>query len=152
MFLPNNTFQTIIESTPLISIDLLIKNSQGQFLLGFRNNKPAQGYWFVPGGRILKDESIENSFIRLLKDELGVSASIKDAQFSGVYQHFYSDNVFGYDVTTHYVVLAYKLELDIDLSDLPDVQHSDYQWFNTDELLSSNDVHKHTKWYLQPTC
>jgi colanic acid biosynthesis protein WcaH len=40
MFLSENTFETVIASTPLISIDLVVKNSQGQYLLGYRNNKP----------------------------------------------------------------------------------------------------------------
>lgn len=152
MFLPKDTFQTVIASTPLVSIDLVIKNSQDQYLLGFRNNKPAQGFWFVPGGRILKDETVESAFKRLAKDELDVIVDIEDSHFKGVYQHFYSDNVFGSDVTTHYVVLGYQLAFDNDLRTLPDVQHSDYRWFSGDELLSSKYVHKHTKWYLEPDC
>jgi colanic acid biosynthesis protein WcaH len=48
--LPIETFKTVIASTPLISIDLIVRNNQQQILLGKRLNKPAQGYWFVPGG------------------------------------------------------------------------------------------------------
>jgi colanic acid biosynthesis protein WcaH len=148
MLLPESTFKTIVASTPLISIDLVVTNSRGLYLLGFRNNKPAQGFWFVSGGRILKDESIKNAFIRLVKNELGVVSIIDNAKFMGVYEHFYSDNAFDNNSTTHYVVLGYQLELDVDLLALPDTQHSRYQWFCKEELLSSKDVHKHSKWYL----
>lgn len=51
------TFETVVASAPLISIDLLVENEQGQYLLGLRKNRPAQGYWFVPGGRVQKNES-----------------------------------------------------------------------------------------------
>lgn len=43
---------------PLVSIDLMIKNAQDQMLWGRRNNRPAQGYWFVPSGRICKNEGL----------------------------------------------------------------------------------------------
>jgi colanic acid biosynthesis protein WcaH len=148
MFLPEDTFKTVIVSTPLISIDLVVKNNAGHYLLGYRNNKPAQGYWFVPGGRILKDERKNDAFTRLVKAELGIDMVISEAEFDGVYEHFYDDYVFGDEVSTHYVVLAYQLAVDIKLDDLPDVQHSQYKWFNKDDMLAANDVHIHSKWYV----
>ena len=59
MFLDKNTFSTVIASTPLVPIDLVVKNHQSQVLLGQRLNRPAQGFWFVPGGRILKNEFLD---------------------------------------------------------------------------------------------
>ena len=52
--LETELFKSIVEHTPLISIDLIIRNEDGKALLGQRLNRPAQNYWFVPGGRILK--------------------------------------------------------------------------------------------------
>lgn len=43
MFLSQEAFATVVQSTPLISIDLIVENAQGEFLLGKRNNRPAQG-------------------------------------------------------------------------------------------------------------
>ncbi|HGY7193620.1 TPA: NUDIX domain-containing protein, partial [Escherichia coli] len=62
MFLDDNAFKNIIRNTPLISIDLIIQNEKDEYLVGKRNNRPARGFWFVPGGRILKDESLDNGF------------------------------------------------------------------------------------------
>jgi colanic acid biosynthesis protein WcaH len=45
------------------------------------------------------------------------------ADFLGLFEHFYDDYVFGEDVTTHYVVLGSALSLDIDLVSLPQDQH-----------------------------
>ena len=97
----------------------------------FRHNRPAQGYWFVPGGRIRKD-----AFLRLVSVELGVECSLDKAEFLGPYEHFYQDDFSGTSFSTHYVVLGYSLTLDIDLAELPDDQHHDYRWYTVDELFS----------------
>ncbi|WP_067585791.1 GDP-mannose mannosyl hydrolase [Endozoicomonas ascidiicola] len=146
--LPITTFKTVVASTPLISIDLIVRNNQKQVLLGLRNNQPAQGYWFVPGGRVRKDERLENAFRRLVSAELGSESEINNARFLGPYQHFYTDNFSDEDFSTHYVVLGYELTLNINLNDLPSDQHQDYRWFTVDELLASDQVHQHTKDYF----
>ena len=145
--LPLETFKTIVASTPLISIDLIVRNTQGEILLGKRTNRPAKGYWFVPGGRVLKDETLESAMIRLTKTELNLDSN--QTTFKGVYQHFYDDNFSEDNFTTHYVVLAYEMVVDDKLLSLPVEQHSEYHWFTEDELLNSLSVHEHTKWYFQ---
>ena len=148
--LDSNAFQIIVDKTPLISIDLIVRNSAGKILLGQRLNRPAEGFWFVPGGRILKDESRADAFKRLTKEELGQAFSINQAELLGPFDHFYSDNVFGYEFSTHYVAIAYVLTLDTDLEELPlDVQHGSYKWFEIDSLLNDEKVHLHTKWYFE---
>jgi len=52
MYLTKKVFKTVINNTPLISTVLVIKSAQKQVLLGKSNNHPAQGYRFVPSGRI----------------------------------------------------------------------------------------------------
>lgn len=146
--LDESTFKTIVASTPLVSMDLIIRNSNGQVLLGLRTNRPAQGYWFVPGGRICKDETFEQAFFRLTEVELGQSLELSQATFLGPYQHLYNDNFSGADFSTHYVVLGYQLDFDIDLNRLPADQHQNYQWWGVNELLASELVHRHTKAYF----
>ncbi|MBR9911284.1 MAG: GDP-mannose mannosyl hydrolase [Gammaproteobacteria bacterium] len=149
MKLPIDTFKTIIANTPLISMDLVVYNPAGQVLLGERLNHPAQGSWFVPGGRILKDEHFDQAFKRLTQDELGVECTLQQADFLGPFEHHYPDNFTGTDFSTHYVVLGYKLLLDLSLSELPCAQHGSYQWFDPQDALASDKVHLHTKWYLE---
>ena len=50
-----NNALAIINATPLVAVDLIIENRNKEILLGKRVNRPAQGYWFVPGGRILNN-------------------------------------------------------------------------------------------------
>lgn len=148
MFLDNNTFENVIDSTPLISIDLVVKNQQGKALLGFRTNRPAQNFWFVPGGRIQKNESIKNAFTRLCQNELGLTCTIAQATFLDHFEHFYDDSVFGEHVSTHYVVLGYEIIVDESQLSLPTEQHSNYQWFDVKTLLTQDNVHQHSKWYF----
>ncbi len=147
MKLSSADFKTIVKSTPLISIDLIVRDNRGNVLLGKRMNRPVQGFWFVPGGRVLKDEPFELTFKRLIKEEIGLD-NVKP-RFKGIYQHFYDDNFSQESFSTHYFLLAYEIVFRGDLTSLPLEQHSKYQWFTVNELVESEQVHKHSKWYFQ---
>jgi colanic acid biosynthesis protein WcaH len=154
MYLDNEKFTAVIENTPLVSIDLVVLNSQGQALLGQRLNRPAKGFWFVPGGRIIKNESLAAAFKRLTNDELGAEFNIENAQLLGPYDHFYEDNVFTSNegennFSTHYVAIAYVLKLNSSLDNLPlNEQHNRYQWFSVNDLQTNGLVHQNTKDYF----
>ena len=148
MFLRHEDFATVVRSTPLISIDLIVENAHGEFLLGKRLNRPAQGYWFVPGGRVQKDEPLHAAFERLTEAELGLRLLLSAAQFYGVWQHFYDDNFSGTDFTTHYVVLGYRLQVNEADLRLPDAQHDDYRWLAPEPLLASENVHDNSRAYF----
>ncbi|HHQ4926821.1 TPA: GDP-mannose mannosyl hydrolase [Aeromonas hydrophila] len=141
-------FQQIVAATPLISLDLIVRNGQGQVLLGRRLNRPAQGYWFVPGGRVRKDERLDAAFLRLTQDELGLAVSRESARLLGPYEHFYADNFSGEDFSTHYIVLGYEVAWQGQQDALPISQHDQYRWFDVAELLQDPSVHQHTKDYF----
>lgn len=148
MYLNSSLFSSIIEHTPLISIDLIIKNLKGEILLGKRVNAPAKGAWFVPGGRIYKDEKLQDAFLRITQEELGVQFSLSSSDFLGVYEHMYEENVFNNDFSTHYVVLGFELELEKELK-LNTLQHDNYQWLTIDALFEHQDVHDNVKDYFK---
>lgn len=149
-FLSEQAFSDVIQNTPLVSIDLIVKNRLGQVLLGQRLNRPAQNFWFVPGGRILKDESIATAFQRLSAAELGQSFEVHQARLLEPFDHFYSDNVYGNAFSTHYVVLAYELITYFEIKTLPlGIQHEKYRWLDIDTLLEDDCVHEHSKNYFR---
>lgn len=147
-WLDKTQFQQIVAATPLISLDLIVRSQQGQVLLGRRLNRPAQGYWFVPGGRVRKDERLDAAFLRLTQEELGLAVSRDSARLLGPYEHFYADNFSGTDFTTHYVVLGYELAWQGQQDALPISQHDQYRWFDVAELLQDSSVHQHSKDYF----
>lgn len=143
-YLKGDLFKTIIDHTPLVSVDLIVKQN-AKILLGKRVNKPAQGYWFTIGGRVLKNESIQSAIMRIANIELGIIVNT-NLSFIGVFEHLYNDSIFD-NISTHYINLAYEIEVS-DLEDLPKYQHDDYYWFDLEELIQSSDVHAYVKDYF----
>jgi len=144
-------FLDVVRLTPLVAIDLLVRDAHGRVLLGHRRNRPARGTWFVPGGRILKDETLDAAFSRIADAELGIAKLARSsARFEGVFEHHYSDNFAGEPgVSTHYIVLAYALSVaSAQPVGRPD-QHSEYLWLTPHELLARDDVHENTKAYFR---
>lgn len=146
-FLPDEQFFQIVAGTPLVSIDLVVLHG-GMILLGKRLNRPAQDYWFVPGGRILKNECFTDAFQRLVIAELGLRLHFKDALHLGVYEHLYSDSVFGSELSTHYIAIGLQIELSMPIDELPRDQHSTFTWWPIHRALASPNVHSYTKDYL----
>ncbi len=144
-----NLFKTVVESTPLVSIDLIVRNVKGEILLGKRRNRPAQGYWFVPGGRIYKNENIAQAFKRLTSTELSTEILESETKFLGVFEHFYTDSMFDTGLSTHYVVLAYELIISNFSKQLPVDQHFDYCWLSIDNLMKHSYVHQYSKLYFE---
>ena len=139
----------IIRFAPLIAIDLIIRDPGGRILVGLRTNEPAKGTYFVPGGAIRKNETIGNAFSRLLRAETGLSIKFDEARFLNVYEHFYATNRFGEEgYGTHYVVLAFELELTEHAELARDSQHSDFRWLPKADLVAMEDVHANTKAYF----
>jgi colanic acid biosynthesis protein WcaH len=148
-FLNKDEFAQVVRNTPLVSIDLIIRDPDEHVLVGLRTNEPAKGKWFVPGGVVRKYERLADAFARIFKAEIGLDAPIDDAKFVGVYEHLYDNNVFGEEgLGTHYVVLAHPLNLDHQPPIMSDRQHSEFRWMTPAELISSPDVHPNTRAYF----
>lgn len=148
-FFDAHTFATVVASAPLVAIDLIVEDVQGAVLLGLRKNPPAKGYWFVPGGRIRKDETLNNAFARIAQDELRLHAQMTQSRCIGIYEHFYDTNFNGtVGATTHYLVLAYCLKMARESLQLPHEQHSQYIWMQPDQIAQHPDVHPYTQAYF----
>lgn len=145
--LEKQDFITVVKNTPLVSIDLIVRSADNQLLTGLRVNEPAAGYWFVPGGRIYKSETLAHAFRRITETELGTAHDIGDARLIGAFTHLYETNFAkAPGISTHYVVLGYRLDLDIDLDNLPAQQHYTYRWFAEHDDLSQ--VHPNSQAYF----
>jgi colanic acid biosynthesis protein WcaH len=147
--LGHDQFAEVVKKTPLVSIDLIVNDDRGRILLGLRKNEPAKGYWFVPGGRILKDERIPQGFERITRNELGIRLPYEDAKFLGVFEHLYPNNFTeNQNFSTHYVVLAHRIEINKDSLNLPNDQHSKYKWLALEAICKDRKVHPYVKAYF----
>ena len=85
--LPRETFDLVVRHAPLVSFDLLVRDAQRRLLVGRRLNRPAQATWFVPGGRIKKDERLAVAFRCITRAELGTEIELAAARFVGYFEH-----------------------------------------------------------------
>ena len=154
-WLAQEQFDLAVEALPLVSADLCFV-CDGKLLLGKRNNKPAQGWWFTPGGRIRKGEAWSNALQRIAQEEVGM-ACLKTSQpfLMGVWDHFYENSAFNDRVSTHYVNMPYYCELkseQICKFALPFgklEQHSEWRWVSLDSAASDSSVHSYVRVYAQ---
>jgi len=143
-------FRRVAATAPLVAVDLIIRNRDGKVLVARRNDEPAKGYLFNPGGCVFKGEPIEAAFGRIMERETGRRVPYEAARFRGFFQHFYRTNRFGRDDSgTHYVVLAHDVALQEDDTIVLDETHSAYQWLSEAEILAGPDVHEYTKDYFR---
>ena len=147
--LPNEEFARIVRAAPLIAIDTIIRDHERTVLVGLRTNEPAKDQYFVPGGIIRKNERINDAFTRIVEVETSLRAHPEEASFLGAFEHFYDTNCFddaGFG--THYVVLAYEMNLNYRPQISLDPQHSKFRWMNEINLIAATDVHPNTKAYF----
>lgn len=153
--LVRDDFLFVVDKAPLVAVDLVVIRDMKEILLGRRNNRPAQGFWFVPGGRIRKNETMHVALERVAETELGLGEAIRQgrlfAEPFGAFEHFYSDCFAGEcGVSTHYVVLGHRLNVPAGFEPPRfDAQHADLRWWPIDEALGSDTVHRFTKDYLR---
>ena len=147
--LSNDEFKSIIKLTPLVAFDMIIEYDN-KILLGKRINEPAKEFYFIPGGRILKNESLALACKRLTQVELGFEINFNKFIFHMNTEHIYENNFFNNDLKTHYVCLCYKYQLNKEEYQKINInsQHEETKWMSVNELLSDQTVHINTKNYF----
>jgi ADP-ribose pyrophosphatase YjhB (NUDIX family) len=70
-YIPQALYDQITKYMPIVSVEAIII-SNGATLFLRRNNHPAKGEWWFPGGRIRKGESLLQALQREVKEETGL--------------------------------------------------------------------------------
>lgn len=76
-----DTDDNVIEKQPKISVALIIENDKGKFLAQERLKQPYYGFWGRPTGKIRWGETMLEAAARELKEETGLSATLRVAGF-----------------------------------------------------------------------
>ncbi len=148
MVLNKEDFLTVVKNAPLFSLDLVMVNEDREVLFGQRLNAPAKNWWFVPGGRIYKDETLKDAFGRISEAEIGSYLDINQSQSLGLYEHFYNDSAFSNDVSTHYINVPHLVFCQKKDMHVPKVQHSSYLWIPFDKIEENPTIHKYSKLFM----
>jgi colanic acid biosynthesis protein WcaH len=150
MITPKDEYLIVIKNTQLIALDLIIINEFNQVLLGYRNNQPAKNTWFTFGSRVYKDETFEEACLRVSTTEIGTTINLEQCYKKGVYKHNYHNNFDNDNYGTNYIVFAYIYNCKKDSININgDNQHSNYVWFDIDNILNEPSVHNYVKEYFK---
>ncbi|MEN6374037.1 MAG: NUDIX domain-containing protein [Smithella sp.] len=69
--LPDEFFYYISRTTPLVNVDLLIKDEGGRTLLAWRSDQYAGQGWHIPGGIVRFKETLETRVQKVAEREIG---------------------------------------------------------------------------------
>ena len=108
--LPQEVFYFISQLTPMINVDLLIKNKQGQTLLTWRDDKFYGPAWHIPGGIIRFKESIEDRISKVAESELGCNVKFNPEPLN-VRSQINKER----DIRGHFISLLYLCEITSEL-------------------------------------
>jgi len=138
--IPPSEYKTIVKHVPVVSVDLLVHHGGG-IILGKRENEPAKGEWFVPGGSVLKGETRRQAVYRVAREELGVDVTIEHNL--GVYDHFYEEAASDGINSKQYLATAY-IVTPISEEFEPDDQHTELRTFDA----PFPDLHDYVQRYV----
>ena len=71
MGLPQELFHFVSRSTPIVNVDLLIKDEQGRVRLSWRDDQFAGSGWHIPGGIVRFKETMEERLVKVADIEIG---------------------------------------------------------------------------------
>ena len=132
MLIEDELYHKIREVLPTVCVDLLVTNEQKEYLLAKRTEKPAQGSWWFPGGRIRKGETWQECAKRKGREEMGIDMPIGNL--------ISVENYFADDADWHTVNLVVQAYFSHRLIEL-DKTHEEFRWVSTIEP----DLHRCVK-------
>lgn len=108
--IPAEQYKQILEVMPLLCVDVVIKSTGGEYLLVKRANEPFKGQWWVVGGRVHKNETLEQAVLRKVKQEIGLT--IQTLEPLGYYEDRFEKNSIKLDSPLHAVSVVFSAVID----------------------------------------
>ena len=125
---------------PIPCVDVVIVHD-GAVLLGLRLNKPAEGVYWFPGGRVQKGETLAAAAKRKAEEETGLT--VKIVRQLGTEETMFPDGPF--DGPTHTINVVFLATCKNPTNLKADSQNSDLKWFTKLPKNSPGYVKKFTK-------
>jgi len=104
--IPKKQYIEIMRSLPIFCVDVVLRNSKGEYFLVKRKNEPKKGRWWVIGGRLLKGESLIDAVRRKVKEESGQNA--KNIKPLGYFELIGGVNPVGLDFKYHTISIVFS--------------------------------------------
>jgi colanic acid biosynthesis protein WcaH len=104
--LPDEVFYFISRITPLINVDLLVKDEKGRTLLAWRDDEYTGTGWHVPGGIVRFKETLETRIKKVAELEIGAEVQFEPAPIA-VNEIINKEK----DIRGHFISILYKCSL-----------------------------------------
>jgi colanic acid biosynthesis protein WcaH len=132
-FILREKYAEIIEVLPILCVDILVRNTAGEYLLIKRENEPKKGFWWPIGGRVLKGEKLEDAVRRKIVEETAVQ--VRDVRPIGYFETVADANPFDLPFQYHAVSVVFTALVDDQQRIKLDEQSS--EWKFSSELPQS---------------
>ena len=100
--LPEDVFLFISRLTPLVNVDLLVKDERGRTLLGWRVDQYADAGWHLPGGILRFKEKMEGRLLKVAETEIGAAVEFDPVPVA------INQIICDHDTRGHCISLLYK--------------------------------------------
>lgn len=135
-------YKKILECIPICCVDVVICHCN-KILLVNRNTEPAKNEWWFPGGRVYKNERLEEAAIRKAYEEVGIKVQI--VKMIGIYETMFNKGPFD-DLKNgvHTINICFLVKLENFKMKIDDTS-SDYRWIDKIE----ENLHPYVKKVLK---
>jgi len=104
--LPDKVFYFISRLTPLVNVDLLIRDEKGRTLLSWRDDKYTGKGWHIPSGIVRFKETLETRVKKVAKTEADMDVKFEKTPIT-IKQCIHNDR----DTRGHFISILYKCYL-----------------------------------------
>ncbi|MEA3348507.1 MAG: NUDIX hydrolase [Pseudomonadota bacterium] len=101
--LPDEIFYYISRTTPLVNVDLLVKDENKCTLLAWRDDKYSGKGWHIPGGIVRFKEKLETRVEKVAKSEIGTKIEFDPTPIA-LNQLIHNDR----DTRGHFISILYN--------------------------------------------
>ncbi len=127
--LDSSLYKIIHQNMPIFCVDVVLKTTDRGFLMIQRKEEPAKDKWWLPGGRVLRNESLVSAARRKVLEETNLRLKSLDKIVDG-YELQFNEDPFGHGRGTHSICTCFSAEV-IDIGTLKiDEYHSDSKVFS----------------------
>ncbi|MCD6399140.1 MAG: NUDIX hydrolase [Candidatus Aenigmarchaeota archaeon] len=100
--LPEELFLFISRLTPMVNVDLLIKDENGRTLLSWRDDVYAGAGWHLPGGIVRFKEKLEERVLKVAETEIGTVVEFDPVPVT------INQVICKHDTRGHFISILYK--------------------------------------------
>ncbi|HOW58286.1 MAG TPA: NUDIX domain-containing protein [Candidatus Omnitrophota bacterium] len=104
--LPEALFFYISRTTPLVNVDLLIKDENGRVLLAWRDDPYSGNGWHIPGGIVRFKETLEQRVNKVAETEIGTLVEFNPVPIA-VKQCIHHER----EIRSHFISILYQCSL-----------------------------------------